>query len=156
MLLTDLLCEDLIRASLHGSTRDEVFAELVDLLVERGALPGDQREAALASVTAREQRQTTGLGEGVAIPHGVCAAAPQVVAALGLHQAGVDFDALDGKPVHLVILLIAPPNHFQAHIRTLAGIARLLNDADLRQQIVSAPSAADVMDILIEREEAAV
>ena len=156
MLLTDLLREDRIEANLAGATRDEVLAELVDALVSSGALPSSSRDAALAAIHRREARQTTGLGEGVAIPHGVCDATQEVVAAIGIHRAGVDFAAIDQAPVHLVILLVVPPNRFQAHIRTLAGIARLLNDASLREQITRAPDAAAVMDILIEREEAAV
>jgi mannitol/fructose-specific phosphotransferase system IIA component (Ntr-type) len=154
VLLTDLLTEDRIKADLTGATRDEVLVELIDLLVERGALP--KASLALEKVLEREEKQTTGLGSGIAIPHAVCVDAPDVIAALGLHRAGVDFASVDGEPVRLVILLVVPPNRFQAHIRTLAGIARLLNDASLRRQITEAPDAAAVMDILIEREEAAV
>jgi len=156
VLLTDLLREDRIEANLAGASRDEVLAELVEVLVSSGALPATSRDQALEAIHQREARQTTGLGEGVAIPHGVCDAAQEVVAALGIHRAGVDFAAIDQAPVHLVILLVVPPNRFQAHIRTLAGIARLLNDASLRAQITRAPDAATVMDILIEREEATV
>ncbi|MGE0709718.1 MAG: PTS sugar transporter subunit IIA [Planctomycetota bacterium] len=156
MLLTDLLREERIRASLSGASRDAVLEELIDVLIADGALPAAARQEAIDRVRAREARQTTGLGSGIAIPHGVCEAAPDVIAALGLHRDGIDWDSLDEKPVRLVILLLVPPNRLQAHIRTLAGIARLLNDANLRQQIVDAPDAEAVMDILIEREEAAV
>lgn len=154
MLLMDLLSEDQIEPNLSGQTRDETLAELVDLLVGAGALKAEARERALAAVIHREERQSTGLGSGVAIPHGTCSDVDEVVAALGIHRAGVPFKAIDDEPVHLVILLLVPPNLLQAHIRTLAGIARVLNDASLREQLIQSDSAQALLDLLIEREEA--
>lgn len=156
MLLMDLLSEEQITVDLGGEARDAVLGELVDLLVLSGALPAEGREGALEAVLTREARQSTGLGGGVAIPHGTCADVDEVTAVLGVHRAGVDFGAIDDAPVQLVILLLVPPNRFQAHIRTLAGIARVLNDSRLRELLIAAPDAASVIDLLIEREEAAV
>lgn len=154
MLLMDLLSEDVIEPSLSATTRDAALAELIDLLVETGNLSREARDRALAAVIAREERQSTGLGAGVAIPHGTCADVDEVVAALGIHRAGVPFEAIDGQPVRLVILLLVPPNLLQAHIRTLAGIARVLNDSSLREQLIASASAQELLDLLIEREEA--
>jgi mannitol/fructose-specific phosphotransferase system IIA component (Ntr-type) len=154
MLLMDLLSEDLIEPSLSATTRDEALAELVDLLVSTGNLPSEARERALSAVVAREERQSTGLGSGVAIPHGTCGDVDEVVAALGIQRAGIPFQAIDGEPVQLVILLLVPPNLLQAHIRTLAGIARVLNDSSLREQLIASGSAQELLDLLIEREEA--
>lgn len=156
MRLIDLLDEDTIVPNLAGGTRDAVIEELVDLLVAKGLLPADARDAALGAILAREDSQTTGLGGGVAIPHGLCQDLEDVVGALGISPAGIDFAAIDGKPVQLVILLLVPQNRFQAHIRTLAGIARVLNDGVLRQEIVAAGDAGAIMDILVAREEARV
>ena len=144
---------------LHGLRREPLEArieELVEALISSGAVAAEARAGVLQAVLEREESQTTGLGSGIAVPHGLCDAVEDVIAALGIHRGGVDFQAVDGNPVHLVILLVVPPNRFQAHIRTLAGIAQLLNDASLRAQITRAPDAAAVMDILIEREEATV
>lgn len=156
MRLIDLLSEDRVRVPLAASDRDGAIMELLDLLVEAGAVPAAGREEVAAAVLKREASQTTGLGGGVAIPHGLSGQVEDVVAALGIHPEGVDFQAVDGAPVRLVILLVVPPNMFQAHIRTLAGIARLLNDGRLRREILAAGDPAKVMHILLARESAAV
>jgi mannitol/fructose-specific phosphotransferase system IIA component (Ntr-type) len=156
MRLIDLLAEDRVKVPLTSSDRDGAIMELLDLLVEAGAVPRQGRDDVAAAVLKREASQTTGLGGGVAIPHGLSGQVEDVVAALGIHSQGVDFQAVDGAPVRLVILLVVPPNMFQAHIRTLAGIARLLNDGRLRREILAAPDAAAVMHILQSRESATV
>ncbi len=156
MRLMDLLSEDVITTSLQSTTRDGVIAELVDLLVRRGILAESSRASVLEAVNAREASQSTGLGSGVAIPHGLSAEVDDVVAALGIHPTGVEFEAIDGQPVRLVILLVVPPNMFQAHVRTLAGIARVLNDASLREMLLEAREAETVLEVLIDREEATV
>ena len=90
MLLMDLLSEELVRTELAASTRDGVLGELIDVLVAGGALAEEAREGALKAVIKREERQSTGVGGGVAIPHGTCADVDEIVAALGVHR-GVDF-----------------------------------------------------------------
>ena len=154
MLLMDLLSEDVIDPRLKSDSRDGTLAELVDLLVRSGSLTAEARDRALAAVVTREERQSTGLGSGVAIPHGTCPDVKEVVAALGIHPTGVEFDAIDDAPVRLVILLLVPPNLLQAHIRTLAGIARVLNDPALREQLIASETAQALIEVLIEREDA--
>lgn len=155
MRLMDLLSEDVITTSLQSTTRDGVIAELVDLLVQRSVLAESARAGVLEAVNAREASQSTGLGAGVAIPHGLSPEVEDVVAAMGIHHGGVDFASIDGQPVRIVILLVVPPNMFQAHVRTLAGIARVLNDANLRDMLLAAREAETVLEVLIDREEAA-
>lgn len=155
MRLMDILSEGLICTPLASPTRDGVIAELLDLMIAQGALGPDSREEILAAVLRREESQSTGVGSSVAIPHGVYGELDEVVAALGIHPEGVDFGAIDGEPVRLVILLVVPPNMFQAHVRTLAGIARVLNDAGLREMLLAARSGEAVLEVLIDREERA-
>lgn len=154
MRLVDLIAEEDICPSLEGTSRDAVIDELIDALVRAGHVSRGARDGVARAVHLREASHTTGLGSGVAIPHGISDDVDQVVGALGLHRAGVDFLAVDGQPVHLVILLVVPPNMFQAHIRTLAGVARVLNDPGLRRQLMAASGAEDVLSILSEREGA--
>ncbi|MCO5168311.1 MAG: PTS sugar transporter subunit IIA [Planctomycetes bacterium] len=154
MRLVDLISEEVIRPSLAGSSKDAVIDELIDALVAAGHVAPEARESVARAVHQREASHTTGLGSGVAVPHGVSDQVDQVVGALGIHRAGVDFAAVDGQPVHLVILLVVPPNMFQAHIRTLAGVARVLNDPGLRRQLMAATQPEAVMTILAEREGA--
>jgi mannitol/fructose-specific phosphotransferase system IIA component (Ntr-type) len=154
MRLVDLISEEVIRPTLSGTTRDEVIDELIDALVQAGQVPPEARESVARAVHQREASHTTGLGSGVAVPHGISDSVDRVVGALGIHRAGVDFAAVDGQLVHLVILLVVPPNMFQAHIRTLAGVARVLNDPGLRRQLMAAQQAQAVMTILGDREGA--
>lgn len=154
MRLVDLISEEVIRPSLEGATRDEVIDELIDVLVQAGHVAPEARARVAQAVHQREASHTTGLGSGVAVPHGVSDDVDRVVGALGIHRAGVDFMAVDGRPVHLVILLVVPPNMFQAHIRTLAGVARVLNDPGLRRQLMAAVDSEQVISILSEREGA--
>ncbi len=154
MRLVDLISEEVICPSLAGATRDAVIDELVDALVQAGHVSPEARAGVARAVHQREASHTTGLGSGVAVPHGVSDEVDRVVGALGIHRAGVDFSAVDEQPVHLVILLVVPPNMFQAHIRTLAGVARVLNDPGLRRQLMAAADSEQVMTILSEREGA--
>jgi mannitol/fructose-specific phosphotransferase system IIA component (Ntr-type) len=151
----DLLTEELITTSLQAADRDGVIAELVGMLVAQGLVDASGQPQVMEALLTREGSQSTGLGAQVAIPHGLSEEVDDVVAALGIHQGGVEWDALDGEPVKLVILLVVPPNRFQSHVRTLAGIARVLNDPSLRALLLEASDPRTVLDILIEREEAA-
>lgn len=154
MRLVDLISEEVICASLTSATRDGVIDELIEALVKAGHVAPDAGPRIGRAVHQREASHTTGLGSGVAIPHGISDDVDRVIGALGIHRAGVDFAAVDGQLVHLVILLVVPPNMFQAHIRTLAGVARVLNDPGLRRQLMAASQADAVMHILTEREGA--
>ncbi len=148
----DLLNEERVLPALQGETRDEVIEEMIEHLCKRGALTPSARANVLSSVLRREASQTTGLGAGVAIPHGQSSGVEEIMAILGIHRGGVDFSAVDGQPVHLVILLVVPPNRFQAHLRTLAGIARVLNDPLLREEILLARRPEALMATLRQKE----
>ncbi len=152
--LMDLLREDLVAVPLAATTRDAALAELVDRLVEAGEIPATARASVLAAIEQRETAHTTGLGSGVAVPHGIADAVGDVVAALGIAPHGIDFKAIDGSPVRIVVLLVVPPNRLQLHVRALAGVARLLNDHVLREKLVGARSASEVMDVIVSKEEA--
>lgn len=156
MRLMDLLRDELIKVELTAHTRDDALHELVTVLVEAGELPESARPDVLGAILAREKSHTTGLGHGVAVPHGLTDATSDVLAVLGISRGGIDFSSVDGAPSRIVILLVVPKNRFQSHVRTLAGIARLLNDAALRERLVLAPTAEMVMDIIVAKEEAGV
>lgn len=146
--LTDLVREDRVKPSLAATTRDGAIAELIDLLVASGDLPSRDRDAAIAAVITRESTMTTGVGYGVALPHAAVGAVGEVVAAVGLTPSGLDFNAVDRLPVTLIILLLVPENRFQTHVRTLAGIARILNDSRLRESLKRSASAAEVCSLI--------
>ena len=150
MLLTELLTADRIRVPLLGTSKDELLEELVDVLFRAGAV-GDVREV-LRAVRAREEVLSTGIGSGVAIPHGKSDAAPQLVMAAGVAPEPVDFDALDGRPVNLVFLLVGPEAAAGAHVKALSRISRMVRRDALRERLGAARTAGDFMAVLDEAE----
>jgi len=146
MRLRDLLDEAVVKVGLESRDKEECFEELVDLLVRAGRIP--DRAGALEAVRQREEQGTTGIGDGVAIPHGKHASVPTLTAAVGTTPEGIEFDSIDGEPVHAVFLLLARINDPGPHIRALAEIARLVQTPGLYRRLVEAKSAKDILQIL--------
>ena len=146
MLLSELLSEDRIRVPLRSRTKDDLLRELVSLVT-----PGrDQAtiEAVLDAVRERERDLSTGIGGGIAIPHGKTPVLEQLAMAAGVAAAPVDFDALDGQPVRLFFLLVGPESSAGAHVKTLARISRLLRRDSLRQALCDAGSPRSFLDVV--------
>ena len=143
MLLSELLSSDRIKVPLGSQTKDDVLRELVELAILGKSRNGgrvDQAsvalvESVLASVREREQMLSTGIGGGVAIPHGKTPMLDQLVLAAGVAPRPIDFDALDGRPVQLFFLLIGPESASGAHVKTLSRISRLLRRERLRDEL---------------------
>ena len=149
MRLTEILREDIIRVNLYATNKWEAIQELVDLLISAHELRLIDRNEVIESVFTRERSLSTGLEHGVAVPHAVVNCVEDVIAALGTSQAGIPFESHDGKPAKLVILLLIPQGAFQRHVRTLAGIARLGTNPELRNGLFESKSSSEVMDILV-------
>lgn len=152
MLLTELLTEDRVRVPLSSQTKNDVLRELVELAASgrnSGAV-----EAMLTAVRDREQVLSTGIGGGIAIPHGKTPHVDQLVLAAGVAADAIDFDALDGQPVHLFFLLLGPESASGAHVKALSRISRLLRRTQLRADLLQASSPAAFLDV-IRRSEAA-
>ncbi len=150
MRLTDILTESRIELHLTAGGKDEVIDRLVDLVAD-GMRDGD-RASILQSVKAREQLMSTGVGNGVAIPHGKTNAVDALIAAFGRCEEPVDYDALDGQPVSLVFLLVGPEDAAGPHIKALSRISRLLSYEEFRARLADAESAGQVMDAITEEE----
>ena len=146
MRLRDLLDESVVKVGLKSLEKEECFEEMIDLLVRGGRL--SDRAGALAAVRQRELQGTTGIGQGVAIPHGKHASVPALTAALGTSARGIDFDSIDGEKVHLVFLLLARNDDPGPHVRALAEIARLIQTPGFYRRLTAARSAREVLDIL--------
>jgi len=104
----------------------------------------------LEVVMAREHLGSTGIGHGVAIPHGRMPHLAEPVLALARHQAGIDFEAIDGAPVHIVVLLLVPDDEERAHLELLAMLARMLQQASFRKALMDAPDAESISEIFAE------
>ncbi len=146
MNLKKILSEDVLSCSLPGRTKQEVIENLVDLLVSAGKIT--DRESALRCVLEREKKMSTGIQEGVAIPHGKTDTVDQLHACIALKKEGVDFEALDGKPSRIFILTISPQNRTGPHVQFLAEISRLLNEPEKRERLLKAETEADMLSIL--------
>ncbi|HEX9046611.1 MAG TPA: PTS sugar transporter subunit IIA [Verrucomicrobiae bacterium] len=116
-----------------SENRWQAIDELIDILVARHKIKSEHRVAISESIRKRELAMSTGIGFGIAIPHAASALVSEVVGAVGRSRKGVQFDALDGKPVKLVMLFLVPQGQFQKHAHTLANIAKMLHKADFRE-----------------------
>lgn len=150
MLLTDLITPTRIKIPLVGETKDEVIEELVELAT--GGDEGLDTSAVVRAVRDREAVLSTGIGHGVAIPHGRSAAVPELRLAAGVKDHPIDFDALDGEPVRLFFLLIGPEHAAASHIKALSRLSRLVRRDDMRERLATVDSPEEFYRILNEFE----
>jgi fructose-specific phosphotransferase system IIA component len=139
-----------VKVPLQGKDKKSIMTELVDLLDANGLLL--DRDAALEAVFMREQTRSTGIGSGIAIPHGKCKAVKELVMAIGIAREPVDFESVDGKPVTIVILLVSPADQTGPHIQALARISRLMLDESFRQALEKAASAEQLYELMSSKE----
>jgi mannitol/fructose-specific phosphotransferase system IIA component (Ntr-type) len=130
MDLNDFLGPKPIVIDLRAENRWEAIDELINHLVANKKIKAEHKDAITASVKKRESSMTTGIGFGIGLPHASTDLVSEVVGVAGRSRQGIQFDALDGKPVKLVMLFLVPQGQFQKHLHTLANIAKLLHKAD--------------------------
>jgi mannitol/fructose-specific phosphotransferase system IIA component (Ntr-type) len=147
MKLSKLLSADQILLDMKAVEHWSAITELVDHLVAIGRLPKEQREPCLAALKSREEWVSTGIGAGVAIPHAFSDTMDEVVAVFGCSKAGLDFESLDHAPVHFVILFIVPRQNYHLHLRTLAAIAKMFTNREIRRQLAEAETLDDILAI---------
>ena len=152
MPLSELLRREAVLLEVSRLDKWQVIEGLTDLLVSADRLPAGKRQAVLDALLARERSMSTGMENGVAIPHCSMEEVDDTLVALGVSQTGVEFESIDGRPTHLILLLVTPKNKTKVHIRTLAEIAKLLNDATFRDRLIQAGTADEVVDLVRKRE----
>jgi len=150
MKIVEFLRPDAVIASLSGQTGQAVLAELAQPLAASTRVEGQRL---LEVLLDREKLGSTGIGEGVAIPHGKVAGLPGLMASFGRSPGGIDFRAIDGRPTYLFFALFAPENSAGAHLKALARISRIFKTPAFREAIMKAGSAEDIYR-LIEAEDA--
>ncbi len=146
MQLLQTLDKSVIKIPLESETKEEVFEEMIEILAHAGKIT--DRSAALAAITARESKQTTGIGRGLAVPHAKIEGIEEMVGAVGISPEGIDYDSEDGEPAHVVFVLIARAGHPGPHVAALAEIARLFSKPTLRQKLFAAKNADDVLETI--------
>jgi fructose-specific phosphotransferase system IIA component len=150
LLLTDLLTAERIKIPLEGRTKEAVLRELVSVIANGGE--EQQRAELLRAVREREAVLSTGIGNGVAIPHGKSSVVPELRMAAGTVGKPVDFDALDGQPVYLLFLLVGPESAAGPHIKALSRIARIIRNDDVRRSLLAARSPEEFLRALKDAE----
>jgi PTS system fructose-specific IIC component/PTS system nitrogen regulatory IIA component len=135
MFLSDVFRPEFIKVGLEAEDKEEVFEELVDQFCQAAKL--QVREDILGALKEREAKMSTGIHQGIAIPHGSTNAIDHVCGALGISRKGVDYDALDGKPVYLFFMLLAPPLESEKHLRLLKRVAGLLDNPQFYTDLVA-------------------
>ena len=137
----------------HNQSKEDIIRELVQLLVAAGAIKDKDVSRLVQILLKRESLGSTGIGQGVAIPHGKCDFVKDLVAAFGVCPAGVSFDSLDGEPVYLFFLLVAPEDSAGPHLKALARISRLLKDKHFRDSLRNAKDEKTLARIIREEDE---
>ena len=140
-----------LNENMLAKTKAEALEELVNTLI-KGGLKLDCAKV-IEVLQQREKLGSTGIGDGLAIPHGKISSLAEIVVAFGRSKKGVDFDSLDGKPVHIFFLLLAPENSVGQHLKALARIYKMLKTANFRQKLIETESKSDLYKLIIEQNE---
>ncbi len=151
MKISEMLDDSLIIDELKGRTKQDVLEEFSDLLHENGVV--DDGEGLARVLAARESLGSTGIGDGVAIPHGKVKGLNRLVLAFGRSRKGVEFDSLDGGKAHLFFLLVAPEDAPGEHLKALARISRILKNGDLRDSLMKAAGKKEIKMVIAMKEE---
>ncbi len=153
MDLVGILDRKWIKVELDARTKREAIEELIDLLASRGAITDP--EAALQAVLDRESVRSTGIGYGLALPHGKYSGVDKSVMAIGRCPVGLEFDSVDGEPVDLVVLMLSPVELIAQHIQALARISRFLSFDSFRRELREAVTSDEVYEVVKRKERQA-
>ena len=150
MKVTDFLAADMIVSDLKSDTKTGVLGELAFHLAHH--MPGVDGSVLKKVLEERELLASTAIGDGIAIPHGKLDAVGRLVGTLGRAREGIEFESIDGKPTHLVFMLVAPASSTGVHLKALARLSRLFRDADFRQRLMAAPDAPAMYQVIVEED----
>ena len=150
MRLTDILLSDYIKLPLDAKDRDEAIKKLVLVLGQHDVV--EDTDLAFKAVLDREKIMTTGVGNGIAIPHCKDSSCPNFAVAMGIHKKGLNFESIDKKNVRIMFLLVGPENNPGLHIKLLSRISRLMSNEDLREELLECKTAEDALNLLQEEE----
>jgi PTS system nitrogen regulatory IIA component len=151
MKISEMLRPEFVLDELQGQNKKEVLGEL-SAVFNRAGIALDSQEM-LKTLLERERLGSTGIGDGIAIPHGKMAGLKEMVVSFGRSRQGVDFETLDGKPAHLFFLLMAPENSAGLHLKALAKISRMLKDQAFRGRLMEAGLRDGLFKIISEKDD---
>ena len=151
MRLKDLLSGDVIRIPLENTEKNAIIEEMVDILDKAGKLK--DKKAVLKAVLEREQVMSTGMGDGIAIPHAKTDGVDELIAAFGVTKEPVDFKSIDNKPVRIIFLLVGPTDLTSPHLKVLSRISRLTHRKEFREKLAAAKNSKQVIDAITQEEQ---
>ena len=151
MKIFDFLDQKAVSANLKSTDKGAAIDELVNLLVASGKVKN--ADGMVKILLERESLGSTGIGQGIAIPHGKSSKISQMIGAIGISKNGVDFEALDGESVYIFVLLLAPADSAGPHLKALARISRLLKDKYFRDSLKNATSEENLLEIIKREDE---
>lgn len=151
--ISELLNPQAIVADMQSRDKNRALTELTDALV--ACEPSLNRTDVIEVLQEREKLGSTGIGDGVAIPHGKLGGIPELMLAFGRSRSGVDFESMDGQSAHLFFLLIAPEESVGVHLKTLARISKLLKDSAVRRKLLEATDRSAIYQVILAAEEQA-
>lgn len=151
MLLDKVFNPKAVNIDLKSEDKDEVFEELIEELVSVN--PSLDRSVALAAVKEREAKMSTGIMSGIAVPHAKTSAVTDVQGAIGISRSGIDYDALDGKPVHLIVLILSGADSTELHLRVLKRLARLLENSEFYAELMEQKTAEAAYNVFCKHEK---
>ncbi|MBN2090537.1 PTS sugar transporter subunit IIA [candidate division KSB1 bacterium] len=151
MTVEEILSINDIRVPLTKTTKEAILEEMVDILYENKKI--QDKEKLLAALFEREKLMSTGVGDGVAIPHAKAEGIQKIIAAFGITAQDVDFNSLDNKPVRLLFLLVGPVEQPKMHLTALSRISRLLHEAQFRQKLLQCQNSEEALNLILEEEQ---
>ena len=154
MILSEYLRKSNIIIGSQSKTRWDLIQEMLDLAVRNKDVREEDRETVKKALVEREKSMSTGIGKGVAIPHCTSARVEDIIIVLALCDNGIDFDAIDNQPVKIAILLLVPKNKLTQHIKTLANIARIINNDVIRDELLAQKTTDTVLKTIKKYETA--
>jgi PTS system fructose-specific IIC component/PTS system nitrogen regulatory IIA component len=152
MLLSEIFLPEFIKYDLEAEDKEEVFEELVEHFC--AATKNPSYEEIIAALKEREAKMSTGVQNGIAIPHGKTGAVERMYGVLGVSKNGIEYEALDGKPVYLVMMILAPPVEAEKHLHLLQRIAEVLRNPDFYTDVLAASDAHHIYDVVKKYENA--
>jgi fructose-specific phosphotransferase system IIA component len=152
MNIISLLDRETVVPDLKGDSKEEVLDKLIAVL--SGKVSAEELDAIKSAVLEREKIMSTGVGKGLAIPHGKAGGITQNYAAFAILEKPVDYEAIDGEPVRMVFLLVGPQSSNSLHIKMLSRISRLMNNTDFRDQLLECKTADEILSMFEEEEKA--
>ncbi len=155
MKLSDIMVTDAIVSELKATTRDEAIIELVESLAENGGITKKSAKDTIKAVMKRESQATTGIGKGIALPHAKLKSIKAPIGTIGRSPAGIDFSALDGKPVYSVILLLSSPDSPDEHLQAMETVFKHVQRDNFRKWLRQSGSKEEIVELLKDSDELA-